>query len=80
LLLQSQYGELEENKKVSNTSANGSGLSQVDHAVNVARGLHSHVAIDQQLGIIRDSQVAHDLSETTVLDLYTTFIRHKDRY
>jgi hypothetical protein len=66
LLLQSQYGQLEENEMVATVAANGADLSQVDRAVNMARGLRSRMDIDIQLGILRDSQLALELSETTV--------------
>lgn len=66
LLLQSQYGQLEENEMAATVAANGADLSQVDRAVNMARGLRSRMDIDIQLGILRDSQLALELSETTV--------------
>lgn len=47
-------------------AANGADLSQVDRVVNMARGLRSRMDIDIQLGILRDSQLALELSETTV--------------
>jgi len=47
-------------------AANGSDLSHVDHAVNMARGLRSRMDVNVQLGAVRDAQLALELSETTV--------------
>jgi hypothetical protein len=67
LLLQSQYGQLEEGEMAATVAANGADLSPVDRAVNMARGLRSRMDVDMQLGILRDSQLALELSETTVI-------------
>lgn len=55
----------------SSVAANGSNLSHVDQAVNNARGLRSRMDIDIQLGILRESQLALELSETTVRSSHT---------
>ena len=56
-------------------AANGSDLSHVDRAGNMARGLRSRMDIDMQLGILRDSQLALELSETSVRNSRLKYVR-----
>lgn len=77
LLLQSQYGQLEENEMSNCASASDSDLSQVDRAVNMARGLRSRNDIDVQLGILRDVQLALELSEASVRERTYEKIRNR---
>jgi chromosome segregation ATPase len=68
LLLQAQYGILEDSETAT-TAAAGSDSSATDQAINVARGLKTRTNIDAQIGVLRDTQFALDLSESTYLAL-----------